>query len=246
LERIAAEAKIGRHDWVLEIGCGFGSLTRYLSLRANHVVAVELDERLAAIARDVLAPCTNVMLVCGDILALDPRDLGLPPHYIVAANIPYYVTSPILRHLLESQPKPRRMVLTVQKEVGERMCAAPPNMSLLALSVQVYGNAEVIMGIPAEAFVPAPNVDSAVVRIETHGKPVIPQELLPRFFFLARAGFGHRRKTLRNSLAAGLRISPPAAETLLIQAHIDPRRRAETLSLPEWALLAMQEAPGFS
>jgi 16S rRNA (adenine1518-N6/adenine1519-N6)-dimethyltransferase len=242
LHRITAEARIERRDSVLEIGCGFGSLTRHLSEVAETVIAVELDERLASIARSFLAGCPNVRIVCGDALALTPAELGLPAGYIVAANIPYYVTSPILRHLLESLPTPRRIVLTVQSEVAVRICAKPPDMSLLALSVQVYGSAEVVTRIPAAAFYPIPAVDSAVVRMEIYPSPRISPVLLPVFFRLARAGFGHKRKTLRNTIASGLKVAPATARQLLTNAGIDPQRRAETLSLDEWSILTEKEA----
>jgi len=227
---------------VLEIGSGFGSLTRCLAQTAGSVVAVEVDARLIAIAADYLRPYSNVRLICDDILALSPAEIGLPPSYIAAANIPYYVTSPILRHLLESSPSPRRIVLTVQQEVAERICAVPPEMSLLALSVQVYGNPEVVARVPAEAFFPVPKVDSAIVRIEAYDSPLVAVAAVPVFFRLVKAGFLHRRKTLRNSLSSGLRISPGEAAHLLIAANIDPQRRAQTLSLSEWDVLAQQAA----
>jgi 16S rRNA (adenine1518-N6/adenine1519-N6)-dimethyltransferase len=237
LERIAADALIEGTDAVLEIGCGLGSLTRHLAEAAALVVAVELDAKLAAIARETLSGSPNVQIVCADILRLSPEQLGLPPRYIAAANIPYYVTSPILRHLLESSPRPRRIVLTVQLEVARRICALPPDMSVLAVSVQVYGHAELLAQIPAKAFYPIPNVDSAVVRIECSDTPVVPSSVLPVFFRVLRAGFGQRRKTLRNTLASGLKITPVDAELLLRRAGIDAQRRAQTLSVAEWARL---------
>jgi len=237
LERIAGEAEIQSTDSVLEIGPGLGSLTRYLSVAAREVTAVELDPDLAAVLRGVLKPYANVRVVQGDILDFQPKELGLPANYIVAANIPYNITSAIVRHLLESEPKPRRIVLTVQKEVAERICSTPPDMSLLALSVQVYGRPQIVARIPAGAFYPAPKVDSAVVRIEVHPEPVIAENLLGVFFKYVKAGFSQKRKTLRNSLSAGLRISTTRAESLLMESGIDPRRRAQTLSLDEWRKL---------
>lgn len=238
LEQIAAVSEIASTDCVLEIGAGLGSLTRHLSVSAREVVAVELDEKLIPVLRGVIKPYANVRLIHGDILKLQPKDLGLPPDYIVAANIPYHITSAIIRHLLESEPKPRRIVLTVQKEVAERICSNPPDMSLLALSVQVYGRPSIEARISAGAFFPAPKVDSAVVKIEIYSEPRIPFPLLPQFFKLVKAGFGQKRKTLRNALSAGLGISPLDAENLLANAGIDSRRRAETLNLDEWKILA--------
>ena len=240
LAEIATAARIRPDDTVLEIGCGFGSLTRHLARSAATVIAVELDAKLAALAAEALSSLGNVRLIGGDILALSPAELGLPPAYIAAANIPYYVTSPIIRHLLESEPRPRRIVLTVQQEVAERVCAHPPHMSLLSLSVQVYGKAEIVTRISARAFFPAPKVDSAVVRIEAYESPLIPAGLLPVFFKLAKASFLHRRKTLRNSLAAGLDLGAAEAAGMLTAADIDPQRRAQTLDLAEWEVLTRE------
>jgi 16S rRNA (adenine1518-N6/adenine1519-N6)-dimethyltransferase len=238
LETVAAEAGIGPEDTVLEIGSGLGSLTRYLAGQAAKVIAVELDDRLLPPLKFVLSEYHNVRLVHGDILKLPPSELVDQPGYLVVANIPYYITSAIIRHLLENDPSPRRIVLTIQKEVAERICAAPGELSLLALSVQVYGQPRMAAHIPAEAFHPAPQVDSAVLVIDIHPAPLVPAALLEGFFQLIKAGFAQKRKTLRNSLSAGLRIPAAEAESLLKSAGIDPMRRAETLSIPEWQRLA--------
>jgi 16S rRNA (adenine1518-N6/adenine1519-N6)-dimethyltransferase len=160
-----------------------------------------------------------------------------PNGYVAAANIPYYITSVLIRHLLEARLKPRRLALTVQREVAKRICARPGDLSLLALSVQVYGRAETVARIPAGAFYPAPKVDSAVVTVELYPQPLIPSEQLDRFFELARAGFSQRRKTLRNSLSARLAIPPEQAARMLEAAGINPTRRAETVSIEEWGRL---------
>jgi 16S rRNA (adenine1518-N6/adenine1519-N6)-dimethyltransferase len=237
LQEIVKAAQLEPMDDVLEIGPGLGNLTRYLALSAHTVTAVELDRRLFPALETVTAPYLNVRLVQGDILKLDPGDLMKTQDYLVVANIPYYITSALLRHLLESGGHPRRLILTVQEEVAERICARPGKMSLLSLSVQVYGNPSIVGYIPAEAFYPAPNVDSAVLRVEILPEPVISPALLDTFFTLIKAGFSQKRKTLRNSLSGGLGIAPIAAEKMLAAASIDPMRRAETLSLEEWGRL---------
>jgi 16S rRNA (adenine1518-N6/adenine1519-N6)-dimethyltransferase len=240
LRDIVRSAAIAPSDEVLEIGPGLGNLTRYLALAAQHVTAVELDQALFPALQAVVAPYENVRLVQGDILKLDPANLMKSAEYLVVANIPYYITSAVLRHLLESNRHPRRMVLTVQEEVAERICARPGKMSLLSLSVQVYGTPSVVAYIPSEAFYPAPNVDSAVLRVEILPEPVIPAGRLDTFFTLIKAGFSQKRKTLRNSLSGGLGIKPAGAEKMLAAAGLDPMRRAETLTLDEWGRLCSE------
>lgn len=238
LERIVEAAEIQTSDYVLEIGPGLGSLTRYLAVSANEVVAVELDANLLAPLEKLLSPHDNVRLIHGDILKMSPSELINEPDYIVVANIPYYITSAVIRHLLESDKKPRRIVLTVQREVAQRICAKPGDMSLLALSVQVYGKPRIAARIPAGAFFPAPKVDSAVLRVDIYPSPLIQIEYLDAFFKLIKAGFSQKRKTLRNALSSGLQISTAEAADLLTGANIDPQRRAETLSIEEWENLA--------
>jgi 16S rRNA (adenine1518-N6/adenine1519-N6)-dimethyltransferase len=238
LEGIISAAGIQPTDTVLEIGPGLGSLTRYLAVSAKEVLAVELDQNLISPLKAVLSPYQNVQIIQGDILELSPTDLIGESNYLVVANIPYYITSAVIRHLLESESKPRRIVLTIQKEVAQRICAKPGDMSLLALSVQVYGNPRIAAHIPAEAFFPAPKVDSAVLVVDIYPAPLLKEELLDSFFKLVKAGFSQKRKTLRNSLSSGLHISPPQAAELLTRVDIDPQRRAETLSIDEWERLA--------
>jgi 16S rRNA (adenine1518-N6/adenine1519-N6)-dimethyltransferase len=239
LLKIMEASQVVPTDTVLEIGPGLGSLTRYLALSAKKVIAVELDKALLPILAEVLKGYDNVSVVQGDILKLSVSDLITVNSYLVIANIPYYITSAIIRHLLESRPKPRRLVLTIQKEVAQRICAGPGDLSLLALSVQIFGHPQIVADISSEAFYPAPNVDSSVVKLETYSESAIPENQLDKFFLLAKAGFSQKRKTLRNSLSGGLSISVSDAEKLLGAAGIDPKRRAETLSIPEWATLTM-------
>jgi len=237
LEKIVSAAEIQPTDTVLEIGPGLGSLTRYLAVSGKEVIAVELDPNLLPPLKAVLAPYQNVRFVQGDILELSLKDLVTERNYLVVANIPYYITSAVIRHLLENDVKPRRIVLTVQREVAQRICASPGDMSLLALSVQLYGKPRIAARIPAGAFFPAPNVDSAVLSVDIYPSPLIKPELLDAFFQLIKAGFSQKRKTLRNALSAGLHISPAEAADLLTRANINPQRRAETLSLEEWESL---------
>ena len=237
LRKITDIAEIAPDEVVLEIGPGLGSLTRHLARKAHQVVAVELDERLIPALRHVLDPYPNVRILQGDILRQDIQQLVQSPAYLVVANIPYYITSLLIRRLLEAPLLPKRLVLTVQMEVAERICAEPGKLSLLALSVQVYGQPRVRARLPAEAFHPTPKVASAVVRVDLHAAPRIPPGQLEAFFHLAKAGFSQKRKTIKNALAAGMRWTPAEGEAILKTAGIDPQRRAESLSLDEWAQL---------
>ncbi len=240
LQRIVAAADLVADDTVLEVGAGLGTLTRLLAEKAGRVVAVELDERLVGILHKQLADLANVEIVHGDILQI--REFGFSQQgYKVVGNLPYYITSAVLRHFLEGDPRPRLMVVTVQREVAERIVAQLPDMSLLATSVQFYGRPDIVARIPAGAFYPPPQVDSAVVRIQVAGQPAIalPQGVSEADFFrVVRAGFGQKRKTLRNALSAGLGLPPAQVAEVLTQAGVDPRRRAETLSLAEWVEIA--------
>jgi 16S rRNA (adenine1518-N6/adenine1519-N6)-dimethyltransferase len=241
LRRVAAAADIQPDDLVLEIGAGVGSLTRHLAARARRVVAVEIDPHLIPILRAVLAPFPNASVVQGDILALPPeRILGKtdPAGFNVAANIPYYITSAVIRHLVEGPARPRRLVLTVQKEVAERICAGPGKMSLLALSVQYYGRPSIEGKIPADSFFPVPEVDSAIVRVDLEGSPDRTADAADRLFRIARAGFSQKRKKLRNTLSAGLKLPAGRVERILADAGVDSSRRPETLTVAEWRHLA--------
>ncbi len=238
LARIAEAAELEPGEWALEIGAGPGTLTRHLALRADHVVAVEIDERFMPLLQEVLSPFPNVTIVLGDILKMDPSDLVHGHPYRAIGNIPYYITSSILRHLMEASRKPRRIVLTVQLEVARRITARPGAMSLLAVSVQVYGRPRVVERIQAGAFWPRPEVDSAVVVIEPYERPVVDLHDPDWFFEVVRAGFSQRRKQLHNALRHGLGLPEAFVRAALAEAGIDPSRRAETLSLEEWARLS--------
>ena len=248
LRKVVNAAEISKGDVVLEVGPGLGSLTRYLGAAAQQVIAVELDRKLLPALHETLAPFANVKIVIGDILEQNPVELlervksggeSGQLTYKVVANIPYYITSALIRHLLEAEIKPNIMVLTVQKEVAQRICEQPPQMSLLALSVQVYGEPKIAAKLPAGAFYPPPKVDSAVVKIELYPQPLIPDAFLPMFFRLAKAGFSQKRKTLRNTISAGMAWSKDQAVAVLDAAEIDPQRRAQTLSLKEWEKLTI-------
>ncbi len=262
LARIVAAAELSPGDAVLEIGPGLGALTRQLALAAGRVVAVELDDRLLPILKYELEPFANVELIHGDILAFDPAAWFDGP-FVVVANVPYYITGAILRKLLEGRPRPKRLVMTVQREVAERLTARPPAMSLLAVSVQYYGNVRLVGAVKAGAFWPRPEVDSAVIRIDVDERHLQKKESTDdtdftdletsesassvkfvdassateeAFFRVVRAGFSEKRKQLKNNLRR-LGLSDEAIAAALEAAGIDGRRRAETLGVGEWEKL---------
>lgn len=235
LSRIAEAADLQSGDQVLEIGPGTGALTQHLAASGAQILAVELDDRLLPVLRDQLNDYTNIRLVHDDILSWEPSD-HFDRSYKVVANVPYYITGAILRRLLSHEPRPSLMVLTVQKEVAERLAASPGDMSLLAVSVQLAGHVEILFTIKAGAFWPRPEVDSAVVRITHHSKPKISTGEEERFFRIVRAGFHQKRKQLQKNLRS-LGYDKKQLAAALAEAGIDGRRRAETLSVEEWLTL---------
>ncbi|MEX1248714.1 MAG: 16S rRNA (adenine(1518)-N(6)/adenine(1519)-N(6))-dimethyltransferase RsmA [Anaerolineales bacterium] len=237
LERIVEASGVTSSDEVLEVGAGLGSLTRHLAAAARRVVAVELDRGLLPALQQELAAFDNVKLVQGDILHMQLSEHINASGFLVIANIPYYLTSNLIRHLLESEPRPSRLALTIQREVAERASAQPPGMSLLSLSVQLYGRPRIAHHIPAGAFYPAPKVDSALLIVELFDAPALPENKVEDFFALAKAAFSQKRKTLANSLASLPGLTKPQAEARLEMAGIDPRRRPQTLSIEEWGRL---------
>ncbi len=238
LDDVIAAADLTGHEEIIEIGAGLGTLTVELAQHADQVFAVEIDKRLIPVLRDNLQDFENVTLLHADFLQLDPGELVSRPGYFVVANIPYNITSALLRHLIESSIPPARVVMTMQREVAQRITSSPGDMSLLALSVQIYGRAVITARFPAECFYPIPEVDSAVLRIDIYEEPVVPRDVIPTIFSLARAGFGQKRKKLRNSLARELGSSPAEVEKLLAKAGIQPKSRAQELSIQDWETIA--------
>jgi len=242
LQNILAAAKIAPDDTVLEIGAGLGTLTQALAERVRRLVAVEVDKRLIAFLRQRLAAFPNTEIVQGDILALNIAQLfreepSQDAPFKVVANIPYYITSAVLRYLLEMSIRPQLIVLMVQREVAQRIAAKEGQMSLLAVSVQFYGRPSVVASVSAQAFYPVPNVDSAIVRIVPHEQLPLDGDDVAAFFRIVRAGFAQRRKQLRNSLAHGLALPMDGITQALAAAGIQEQRRAQTLSVSEWVRL---------
>ncbi len=234
LAGIADAANIHSEDTVLEIGPGLGTLTSELLRRSKKVIAVELDGDLAAKLPKQF-PGTSLEVVNQDILSFDLT--VLPQNYVVVANVPYYITSKIIQLLTTSLNKPRTIVLLIQKEVAERLAAKPGDLSILAVSAQIYAEVELGDVVPSEFFTPPPKVDSQVVILNTRSKPLVKPEDEKAFFRVVKAGFSAKRKKLRSSISSGLHITKPEAEALLHETGINPDNRAEQLSLDDWLRL---------
>lgn len=231
LEAMLQAAEVSAGDTVLEIGPGLGTLTRKLVERAQSVVAIEFDERLAQELPGRVA-AANLRVIYQDILRFDLTEL--PPGYKVVANIPYYLTSNLLRVLSDSSNPPQQVALLIQKEVAERVAAKPGAMSLLSVTAQWYWQVELNRLVLAELFTPPPKVDSQIIALTYRRVPLFADVDTKLLFRIVKAGFGERRKTLRNSLSGGLQLDKPAAEDLLRDAGIDPGLRAQSLSLEQW------------
>lgn len=242
LADIIAAAELESDDVVIEVGPGLGVLTREMTPYCRKLIAVEIDDGLSQLLRGELADFANVRIITQDVLTASPLELLVqaeepPRHYKVVANLPYYITSAVLRHFLADGLKPQLMVVMLQKEVAKQIVAAPGKMSLLSVSVQLYGEPQIIAYVPARDFYPAPKVDSAILKIKLNGKSLIPAECEEGFFALVRGGFSTSRKQLVNSLANGLGVAKTTTNAWLKQAGISPERRAQTLSLAEWIKL---------
>jgi 16S rRNA (adenine1518-N6/adenine1519-N6)-dimethyltransferase len=229
-ERVIAAAGLEPDDEVLEIGAGPGTLTSELARRARRVVAVELDRRLLPALRRA-APAAEV--VNADILRVEPAEHFPEGGEVVVGNIPYYLTGALVPHLLGKPPRPKRLSLVVQREVALRWCGLD-GWSLATVSVQTFSQPRIEFELPPEAFDPPPRVTSALAVLEVRPQPAVQVPDLSAFFRFVEAVFQFRRKQLRTSLARASEKSPQAVERLLGELAIDPTRRAETLSLPEW------------
>ena len=249
LRKIIESAALKPSDIVLEIGPGIGTLTQELAKKVKKVIAVEKDRKMIEILRKVLEglPRTepkvlvrgwnvrNVEIIRGDILKLDPKPYALKP-YKVVANLPYYIVSPVIRKFLESKNPPKEMILMVQKEVAQRICAKPPKMSILAVSVQFYAKTEILFYVSKNSFWPRPKVDGAVIKIVPKEPSTRPGLVVNKnlFFKVVKAGFSQPRKQLVNNLANGSKLNKEGVKKWLLKNKINPTQRAETLEIKDW------------
>ena len=243
LQRIIESAEISPNDTVLEIGPGTGALTEKLSKVCKKVIAIELDDRLVEMLRNKLRNQENVEIIHDDILKINLPELVLrykiqDTRYKVVANLPYYITSSIIRLFLETKFPPSEMILMVQKEVAERIVAKPGEMSILAVSIQYYAQPEYLFTVPKTAFDPMPKVDSAVIKITRNKRQETKDKQdMKKFFRIVRAGFSAKRKTLANNLSNSLQIDKKEIEEKLISLGFSKNTRAQELGIDDWKKL---------
>ena len=233
-----ADSRTG--DIILEIGPGFGALTREIAKKAGKVIAVEKDKRIAEILKEETKDFKNVEIINKDILKLNfPGSRGMGRNYKIAANLPFCIAIPVIRKFLEAKNPPEEMILIVQKEIAQKICSKPPKMSILAISVLFYAEAKIIGYISKESFWPKPKVDSAIIKITPNQRRFAAS---PRFrgqlFKIIKAGFSQPRKQLAGNLANKLNIGKEEVKRLLLKNNIQPDQRAETLTIKDWIKLA--------
>ena len=239
VRNICDEGQITKDDDILEIGPGIGTLTEELSIRANKVVAVEIDKSLLPILEETLGAYDNIDIVHGDILKLNLPALiseKFEKNIKVVANLPYYITTPIITRLLEEEIEVDSILVMVQKEVAKRICASPGSKDYGSLSVfvQYYTEAEIVLQVPQNVFMPKPNVDSAVIHLKVRDEKLSLKDK-DTFFKVVRAAFSTRRKTVLNSLSQGLAIEKDEVRNILEKAGISPMERAENLNIEDFA-----------
>jgi len=239
LRKIIEAADLKPNDMVLEIGPGIGTLTRELAKTAIKVIAIEKDPKMIDVLKDTTKDFQNVEIIKEDILKMSPESYKLKAKsYKVVANLPFYLTAPVIRQFLETKNPPQEMNLVVQKEVAQRICAKPPDMSILAVSVQFYAKPEIISYISKKSFWPSPKVDAAILKIVPRQFCVpASRQFCEQFFRIVKAGFAHPRKQILNNLSNELKYNKGVVKSWLLKNNIQPSQRAETLTLEDWIKL---------
>lgn len=236
LDEIIKTAQLKPSDTILEIGPGLGTLTRPLASVTKKVIAIEKDPDIIKVFKSINPDLTGVLILEKNALAIEKdffKNQNISSYKLVA-NLPYYLTSPIIRFFLQTKPKPKIMVLMVQKEVAERIVATPPYANLLSIAVQFYGEPTIVKNVSNDSFWPKPKVDSAIIKILPHTKKLYNVSNESNFFRTVKAGFGEKRKQLHNSLSGGLNLSSKTVKNILTKSNINNTRRAQTLTIPEW------------
>lgn len=247
LRKIVQAADLKPKDVVLEIGPGIGNLTQELAKRAKKVITVEKDQKMTEVLKKILKNFKNIKIIQGDILKFEIRNQKSPKpkiqiskKYKLVANLPYYIATIVIRKFLEAKYPPKEMILMVQKEVAQRISAKPPDMNLLAVSVQLYAKPKIISYLSKKSFWPQPKVDSAIIKITpnyTNYTMVKRLEFGDLFFMVVKAGFSQPRKQLINNLSRGLKIAKEKIKIWLLKNKIQPNQRPETLSIENWLSL---------
>lgn len=248
LDDILQAADLSKSDFVVEVGPGFGVLTLPIAKKAGRVLAIETDKKILEILRALSSGYTNIDILPTNVLKIESKQLleryktwskarNKETHYKLVSNLPYYITSAILKQFLETDVRPSLIVIMVQKEVGERITAKVGKMSTLSVSVQFFGTPEIVRIVPRTAFWPKPNVDSAILKIVPHAKLPHNVDNIKMFFRIVKAGFGERRKQLHNSLSGGLNLNDEDVQKILKEQGIDPTTRAQDLSVNNWIKL---------
>lgn len=240
IARLVEAADITGSDTIVEIGPGIGNLTKEMAKPAKQIIAIEKDERMCELLKKTLKDFKNVKIINGDALRVDDLiSQFLKGGYKIAANLPFYITAPVIRKFLESDTPPKKMVLIVQKEVGERICSAYPDLNILAVSVQFYAKPEIISFIPKTCFLPEPKVDSVILKI-TPAYTDLSKDIKFReqFFKIVKAGFSQPRKQIINNFSNNLKVSKEETKTWLAKNNIKPEQRAETLEVKDWIKLS--------
>lgn len=230
IRKIIKNADLKKSDTIIEVGPGFGALTFELAKKVKKLIAVEKDFNVIKILRKTTENYNNIEIIQSDILKLK---LHFKNSYKVVANLPFYLTAPTIRKFLEkTKKKPEQMVLVVQKEVGQRICAHPPKMNVLAISVQFYAQPKIIGYVSKKSFWPSPKVDAAIIKLKTADENLEIDKNL--FFKIVKAGFSHPRKQILNNLSKSLKINKEKAKKWLLENNIMPEQRAETLEFKKW------------
>ncbi len=241
VKKIVEAAGLELEDVILEVGPGLGILTQELAKRAKKVIAVEKDQNMIEILRTTLKDLKNVEVIQGDIRKIDTKYHTPNTRYKIVANLPFYLAAPVIRQFLEVENPPKEMVLVVQKEVGQRICAKPPDMNILAVSVQIYAKPKIVSYISKKSFWPSPKVDSAIIKITINKKQLTTDQNL--FFKIVKAGFSQPRKQLINNLSKGLDLEKEKIQNWLSKNNVQPTQRAETLKVQDWINLTKTIKP---
>ena len=236
LDTIVAAADLSEADNVVEVGPGTGFLTEQLIQKAGQVLSVELDGNMVEILRAKFPFSKNLQITNQDILKFQTSNFKFKK-YKVVANIPYYITSPLLKHFLQSENRPTVMVVLVQREVAEKVCGLT-GKSLITIETQLFGQPEIMGIVKAASFYPSPKVDSAILKIKVYDKPLVPEDQMHDFMRIVKFGFSQKRKMLNNTLGAGLHKKPAEVGELLKTIGINPNLRAENLTIDDWKKLA--------